>query len=291
LHHALRGLPAPGFKERYLLPAVVIGEPRWGATTDTTMTSRPLLIDGSRVNRVGVRHLTAWSTRGKPRESDWDVTGEMLDQALGVSSKSAPEGDPLFDAFGALSKRYSSDWHGEDNVFATRAKLAVRLLIAGAPIVCLSAGGFDTHSNEVVGPLARYPQTVQTVLLARTLAGLAFALKGLADPCETGKSMWDSTLVLVCSEFGRTAGRAYAHGFNSPLGPCGGGSDHAGKSAMLLLGGPLRRGGRLMTSGSRGGAHDQARVLATIARSLGVNPGFHSSLEAWNKPVIEDLTS
>jgi uncharacterized protein (DUF1501 family) len=86
----------------------------------------------------------------------------------------------------------------------------------GPQIAALSLDGFDTHAN-------------QTGQLANRLAGLDSLMDGL----RTGLGPdWDRTVVVVMTEFGRTA---------RPNGT--GGTDHGTASSALLLGGGLKRGG------------------------------------------------
>jgi hypothetical protein len=86
----------------------------------------------------------------------------------------------------------------------------------GPQIAALSLDGVDTHAN-------------QTGQLANRLAGLDSLMDGL----RTGLGPdWDRTVVVVMTEFGRTA---------RPNGT--GGTDHGTASSALLLGGGLKRGG------------------------------------------------
>lgn len=90
---------------------------------------------------------------------------------------------------------------------------------AGGPrVVALSLDGFDTHAN-------------QAAQLAPRLAGLDALLDGL----HTGLGEdWRETVVLVATEFGRTAR------INGT-----GGTDHGTASTALVLGGGLKPGGIL----------------------------------------------
>lgn len=88
----------------------------------------------------------------------------------------------------------------------------------GARLVMIETGGWDTHSGQV-GRLAAQ---------LRNLDGLVGALQdGLG-------AAWNQTVVLVATEFGRTAA---INGTN--------GTDHGTASAALLLGGGLK-GGRML---------------------------------------------
>jgi uncharacterized protein (DUF1501 family) len=89
----------------------------------------------------------------------------------------------------------------------------------GARIAMIETGGWDTHSG-------------QQGRLAAQLRQLDAMIGALADGLGPA---WDRTLVLVATEFGRTAA---INGTN--------GTDHGTASAALLLGGGLK-GGRVMT--------------------------------------------
>jgi uncharacterized protein (DUF1501 family) len=103
---------------------------------------------------------------------------------------------------------------------AATGELAARLLAPadGARIAVIETGGWDTHSG-------------QKGRLAAQLRGLDAMLASL----KTGLGpQWSNTLVLVATEFGRTA---------APNGT--GGTDHGTAAAAMLLGGAAR-GGRVL---------------------------------------------
>jgi uncharacterized protein (DUF1501 family) len=101
------------------------------------------------------------------------------------------------------------------------AVTAARFLTApdGPSIAVLSLDGFDTHANQgaVQGQLAN-----RLGVLDNVLAGLK---GGMGD-------QWKNTLVVVATEFGRTA---HVNGTA--------GTDHGTASTLILAGGALRRGG------------------------------------------------
>ncbi|BDW82100.1 hypothetical protein MACH24_15380 [Erythrobacter sp. Dej080120_24] len=88
----------------------------------------------------------------------------------------------------------------------------------GARIAMIELGGWDTHANQV-GAFRRNASQLDA-LLGAYRAGMG--------------SAWDDTMVVVATEFGRTA---RLNGTN--------GTDHGTASATLLMGGALR-GGRVM---------------------------------------------
>ncbi len=206
------------------------------------------------------------------------LTNDMLAEVFGLASDQTAAGDLWFDIFSAQQSSAQPTWSATDNSFGLNGALAVRLLQVGAPIVSITVGAFDTHSCEVVDPYQQRPMTTQVPALGRLLAGLAFALRQAADPTTPGASLWDSTVVFVCSEFGRGGGDVGDNGFTSPNGSNDGGSDHDPWSAWPLLGGPVSAGGQLLTDSINGGFFHQNRVFATLLRGLGVDDGNNAYL-------------
>jgi uncharacterized protein (DUF1501 family) len=109
--------------------------------------------------------------------------------------------------------------------------LALRLLQRGSPVVVVSIGGFDLHSEEATKAPALYTR------FARYLAGIHFFLSRVDD--GSGAPLLDSTLVTTTSEFGRSAGSATT-GFNDAYGSDHG--DHPGwrNQAHVLFGAGIR---------------------------------------------------
>jgi uncharacterized protein (DUF1501 family) len=100
------------------------------------------------------------------------------------------------------------------------ATLAGFMIQPGGPqVAAVSLDGFDTHAN----------QGSSQGQLATRLAYLDAALDGLATGLGPA---WSDTVVVVATEFGRTAR------INGT-----GGTDHGTASTALLLGGALRKGG------------------------------------------------
>ncbi len=133
--------------------------------------------------------------------------------------------------------------------FFSLAEAAGKLLAGpdGPRIAVLEAGGWDTHAN----------QGTQTGLLANRLAMLDKGLTSIRH--ELGKS-WSKTVVLVATEFGRTAAVNGTRG-----------TDHGTASCALLAGGAVR-GGQVMADWPGLGPRDlyQERDLRPTAdlRSL-----------------------
>ena len=89
----------------------------------------------------------------------------------------------------------------------------------GPQVVAISVDNFDTHANQGAG----------TGLLAGRLSALDSLLDGLSG--GLGEE-WKNTVIVVATEFGRTA-RVNGTG----------GTDHGTASTALLLGGAIKRGG------------------------------------------------
>lgn len=125
-------------------------------------------------------------------------------------------------------------------------RLALRLFHFGCPAVYLDQGGYDMHSDED----ERLPASMAE--LNMLLSALNAALKRMTHPA--GGSYWDHTLVVMGSEFGRSARGAP---FNSA-----GGSDHGGDRATRWMSMPFM-GGLIAATGMGGkqyGVTDKAEL-------------------------------
>ncbi len=133
-----------------------------------------------------------------------------------------------------ISNRQLASLFGDGGT-ARRVRLALRLFHFGCPAVFLDQGSYDLHSNED----EQLPG--QMLGLTRLLSGLNAALKRMEHP--EGGTYWDHTLVVLGSEFGRTARGTR---FNSA-----GGSDHGGDRATRWMSMPMMGG--LVTQSGLGG--------------------------------------
>jgi uncharacterized protein (DUF1501 family) len=135
-----------------------------------------------------------------------------------------------------LSNEILAQILGDAGDVAHNLVLAFRLLQLGSPAVSVTLPGFDLHSGERERAPAIYG------VLARAWAGLHFLLRHVGDPHVAGATLFDRTLVVTNSEFGRDPGGS--SGFNG-----GDGSDHGAHAATFYLGhavmGAGVRGGRL----------------------------------------------
>jgi hypothetical protein len=279
------------------LPAVAIGQSAFSLAGGEVSAARPLVLRraldlagpgaaaGPRLADPALR-LAAPSTGDTALGALVDggpLTNGMLAEVFGLGSALTPPGDILFDAFGAAQGRSDPTWKAAENDFGLQGALAVRLLQLGAPLVTLAVGGFDTHTHEALDPTGRHSHAAQVVELARMLAALRFTLGNVADPGLAGRSLWDTTAIVVCSEFGRSG---VVDGFNGPAA----GSSHDPWSAWPVLGGPIAAGGRVLADPrAEDGAFHQNRVFSSILQSMGVDggPGAHLPLHAF--PPIPGL--
>ncbi|MES2662746.1 MAG: DUF1501 domain-containing protein [Pseudomonadota bacterium] len=121
---------------------------------------------------------------------------------------------------GALKKReLIDDVQGESG--KVMGELACRLMTPddGTRIMMIETGGWDTHSA----------QTQRLNVQLKNLDQLIFSIKnGLGN-------IWNNTLVIVATEFGRTVA------INNT-----GGTDHGTASSAMLFGGGMIRGGRVI---------------------------------------------
>lgn len=133
-----------------------------------------------------------------------------------------------------------------DNGAARSIRLALRLFHFGSPAVYLDQGGYDLHSGEENGLPGRIDE------LNRLISALNYVLKRMSHP--SGGTYWDHTLVVLGSEFGRTARGGK---FNSARG-----SDHGGDYATRWMSMPFM-GGLVSANGGRIiGAHARRDDLA-----------------------------
>jgi uncharacterized protein (DUF1501 family) len=115
---------------------------------------------------------------------------------------------------------------------ARNVMLALRLFHFGCPAIFMNQGGYDMHSGEEEGLPPRMNELNQLV------SGLHTALKLMEHP--SGGTYWDHTVVVLGSEFGRTArgGR-----FNSARGSDHGGDNSTRWMSMPFMGGIFNEAG------------------------------------------------
>lgn len=161
-------------------------------------------------------------------------------------------------------------------------RLALRLFHFGSPAVYLDQGGYDMHSDEEMNLPGQFDQ------LNRILSGLFVALDRMQHP--SGGSYWDHTLVVLGSEFSRTA---RGNRFNSARG-----SDHNSDRStrwmsMPFFGGAVQRGGAMIGETrandleAMGQVFSYRSVLKTLLDALGAD---HSEFFPADAPFNELFT-
>ena len=174
----------------------------------------------------GAVPVASWEPAGGLR----DASPEFLSALAPLYAKDALLGPALAD--GLKAQDFSQAVLGGNAVpdargfgpksFAPLAQAAARLVAApdGPRIAVLEMGGWDTHVNE----------GAETGRLAQNLEGLAAGLDALAKAMGP---VWDETVVVAVTEFGRTVA---VNGNN--------GTDHGTASVLLIMGGRVK-GGRV----------------------------------------------
>ena len=181
------------------------------------------------------------------------------DDALSLLTSEKIRG--VFDV--SMSSAKTLDRYGRD-LFGSTLLLSRRLIENGVRMVQTHLGrgvSWDTHGD------------IFPVLKNRLLPPLDRALSALLDDLEDS-GLLESTLVVVCSEFGRTPRifRLEKH-YKLP------GRDHGGAAQSILLAGGGVRGGRVVGRTDRIGAYPTDEPLtpqnlaATIYDTLGVPRG------------------
>jgi uncharacterized protein (DUF1501 family) len=173
----------------------------------------------------GAASETAWSVgreampvlAGKAPTESW-----APDQDIAVSTPARSllehvyEGDPLFHAASATAFGLAGMEEGEGEDTEMIAAFVAERLRGPARIAAFSLTGWDTHKGQeraIQKPLDRLQRAV-----LRLKAG-------------TGPEVWDKTVVLAMTEFGRTVRQNGS-----------GGTDHGTGGAMLVAGGAVKGG-------------------------------------------------
>ncbi len=150
-----------------------------------------------------------------------DANQDLIERVTGLYA-----GDPLLDPVwqNALkTQMLVSDIPSRNAARGANVGLLAANLLKpadGARVMMIETGGWDTHSQQI--------NRLNNHLTA--LDALIFTLRRELGP------VWKDTLVLVATEFGRTA---RVNGTR--------GTDHGTASAAMLLGGSLNKAGRVLT--------------------------------------------
>lgn len=194
------------------------------------------------------------------------VTGPHARQAFDINAEDSD-----------LRDRYGRNNWGQSTL------LARRLVEAGSTFVTAHFGGWDSHWNH-------------QSRMEKTLPMVDSALSALIEDLEQ-RGMLETTLVMMCGEFGRTP-RMNDGGNGGPPGSKGTpGRDHWGNAMFCLLGGGGLKGGQIVGSTDRRGMAPDSRPLtpsnlhATVYHVLGIDPHLQL-LDTSGRPVnvLDDPT-
>lgn len=255
MHYGLRTRIATAAAEgRVELPPFVLGGGGMALGFGKYAAFRPPLVQGDNFDNfafTGSAKLPAWANTliketdlnmrdrlVKPNQTPIEAyigTRESTERYAQIFNDDVLRiGDNSDTAVDGITNRELRALFGDDGS-ARRVCLALRLFHFGCPAVYLDQGGYDMHSDED----DNLPREMSG--LNRILSALNVALKKMQHP--SGGSYWDHTLVVMGSEFGRTA---RGNGFNSA-----GGSDHGGDRATRWMSMPFMGG--LVTQMGLGG--------------------------------------
>lgn len=162
------------------------------------------------------------------------------------------------------------------NGWGQSALLARRLVEAGSTFVTVHLGGWDHHWDL---------QKSYDRLLPQVDALVATLFRDLSD-----RGLLDTTLVMLCGEFGRTP-KMNDGGNGGPAGSMGTpGRDHWGDAMFCLMGGGGVKGGQIVGSTDSKGMAPKSRpvtpsnIHATIYKVLGIDPKLQL-LDPSGRPV------
>ena len=147
---------------------------------------------------------------------------------------------------------------------------------AGSTFVTVHFGGWDHHWDLQKGYENYLPQVD---------AAVATLFEDLDD-----RGLLDTTLVVLCGEFGRTPKMNDGGNGGAPLSKGTPGRDHWGNAMFCLLGGGGVKGGQIVGSTDRLGERPLTRAIkpsnihATIYHVLGIDPKLQL-LDPSGRPV------
>jgi hypothetical protein len=162
------------------------------------------------------------------------------------------------------------------NSFGQSALLARRLVEAGSTFVTVHSGGWDHHWDL---------KESYERMLPMVDAAVASLFEDLDD-----RGLLETTLVVLCGEFGRTPKMNDGGNGGAPMSKGTPGRDHWGDAMFCLMGGGGVKGGRVIGSTDRlgrrphTGAVSPSNIHATIYRVLGIDPKLQL-LEPGGRPV------
>jgi hypothetical protein len=206
---------------------------------------------------------------------DGNATADAMDR-FGQEAYEFVTGPVAREAF-AIGKEPTRlrDAYGRDS-WGQSTLLARRLVEAGSTFVTVHFGGWDHHWDLKKGYENYLPKVDRAVSALFT---------DLDD-----RGLLDTTLVVLCGEFGRTPKMNDGGNGGPPMSMGTPGRDHWGNAMFCLLGGGGVKGGQVIGSTDRLGQAPKSRAVtpsnihATIYQVLGIDPKLQL-LDPSGRPV------
>ncbi|HXD86987.1 MAG TPA: DUF1501 domain-containing protein, partial [Urbifossiella sp.] len=230
-----------------------------GLTLERMDDRRSLLADLDRTRASLENHPSAIAQDRFSREAMEFVLGPMARRAFDMSKEDH-----------RLRDRYGRGSWGQSTL------LARRLVEAGSTFVTVHFGGWDHHWDLKAG-YENY--------LPKVDAAVATLFEDLDD-----RGLLETTLVVLCGEFGRTPKMNDGGNGGAPMSKGTPGRDHWGNAMFCLMGGGGVKGGQIVGSTDRLGQRPHTRAVtpsnihATIYQVLGIDPKLQL-LEPTGRPV------
>lgn len=217
-----------------------------------------------------VRHLDR-AVRGLEQDGTAQTMDKYSQEALEFVT--GPQARQAFDINAEDAKLRDS--YGRNN-WGQSTLLARRLVEAGSTFVTAHFGGWDSHWN-------------MQSRMEKALPMVDSAVSALLEDLDQ-RGLLETTLVVMCGEFGRTPRMNDGGNGGPPLSKGTPGRDHWGNAMFCLLGGGGVKGGQVVGSTDRqGGAPDShpytpSNLHATIYQILGIDPHLQL-LDPAGRPV------
>ncbi len=235
-----------------------------GLTVEKLEDRRSLLAQFDKNRKHLDAHPTTQALDRFAREAYDFVTGPTAREAFAIGKEST-----------TLRDRYGRNNWGQSCL------LARRLVEAGSTFVTVHFGGWDHHWDLKKGYENYLPQVD---------AAVATLFEDLDD-----RGLLDTTLVVLCGEFGRTPKMNDGGNGGAPMSMGTPGRDHWGDAMFCLMGGGGVKGGQVIGSTDKLGQRPNSRPLtpcnvhATIYTVLGIDPKLQL-LDPSGRPtnVLED---
>jgi len=230
-----------------------------GLTLEKLEDRRTLLNHFDEAQSQLAKHPTAQAMDKFGHEAFDFITGPRAREAFSMDKEDV-----------RLRDRYGRNGWGQSTL------LARRLVEAGSTFVTVHFGGWDHHWDLQKG-YENY--------LPKVDAAVATLFEDLDD-----RGLLDTTLVVLCGEFGRTPKMNDGGNGDAPLSKGTPGRDHWGNAMFCLLGGGGVKGGQIVGSTDRLGQRPHTRAVtpsnihATIYQVLGIDPKLQL-LEPGGRPV------